>query len=157
MELGPDLSAFVASLIDNEVEFMIVGGYAVGAHGQPRATGDLDAWVLVSEENSRRIIETIRDFGFESLSLRPEDFQNPDMVVQLGYPPNRIDILTAIDGVTFEEAWPNRVLMPLAGHQVAFIGRADLIANKLASGRPRDIADAAALKEAPASEAGRHA
>lgn len=147
MELGPDLSAFVASLIANEVEFMIVGGYAVGAHGQPRATGDLDAWILVSPENSLKVVNTIKDFGFASLDLKPGDFQHPDIVVQLGYPPNRIDILTSIDGVDFAQAWPNRVLMPLGEHEVAFIGRTDLIAKKLAAGRPRDLADAAALMD----------
>jgi hypothetical protein len=147
MELGPDLSEFVASLIANEVDFMIVGGYAVAAHGQPRATGDLDAWILVSSENSRKVMNTIADFGFDSLGLAPEDFENPDIVVQLGYPPNRIDILTSIDGVDFEQAWPNRFMMRLGDQLVAFIGREDLIKNKIASARPRDLADVVALTE----------
>ena len=146
MELGPDFSEFVESFIAHEVEFLIVGGYAVAAHGHPKATGDLDAWILVSQANSERVITALTSFGFELPELSADDFRKPDMVVQLGYPPNRIDILTAIDGVTFVEAWPNRVEMNLNGSAVPFIGRVDLIRNKLASGRPRDIADAEALR-----------
>jgi len=146
MELGQDLSEFVESFIAHEVRFMIVGGYAVAAHGHPRATGDLDAWILVGSENAQRVIKALHDFGFDMPDLTVEDFENPDMVVQLGYPPNRVDIMTAIDGVKFEDAWPNHVMMKIGRTVVPFIGRADLIQNKRAAGRARDLADAALLE-----------
>lgn len=145
MDLDPDFNEFVTSFIDNGVRFLIVGGYALAAHGLPRYTGDLDAWVWVDAENARRVVAALHSFGFGSLGLNEADFQSPDMVVQLGYPPLRIDVLTAIDGVSFDEAWPRRLVLSIDGCDVPFIGRDDLIANKRAADRPQDRADVARL------------
>ena len=147
MNLDKDFNEFVALFVSNEVRFVIVGGYALAAHGLPRATGDLDTWVWVSPENARNIVKSLNEFGFSQLGLSIMDFDHPDAVIQLGYPPYRIDILTSIDGVDFEDAWSRRVLIEIDGQSIPFIGRDDLIANKRAAGRPQDIADVARLTE----------
>ena len=145
MQLDQDFREFVELFLDNDVRFLIVGGYALAAHGVPRLTGDLDAWVWISDDNASRVVQSLNEFGFESLGLTVDDFNRPDSVVQLGYPPYRIDILTEIEGVSFETAWNRRVEVTIDGQAVPFIGREDLIANKRASGRPQDIADVARL------------
>jgi hypothetical protein len=145
MLLDQDFNEFVGLFLDNEVRFLIVGGYALAAHGLPRLTGDLDAWVWISDDNASRVIRALTEFGFGSLGLTADDFNRPDSVVQLGYPPYRIDILTEIDGVSFESAWDRRLEVEIDSRHVPFIGRDDLIANKRASGRPQDIADVARL------------
>jgi hypothetical protein len=145
MRLDQDFNEFVGLFLDNEVRFLIVGGYALAAHGLPRLTGDLDAWVWISDDNALRVIRALTEFGFGSLGLTADDFIRPDSVVQLGYPPCRIDILTEIDGVLFEAAWARRLEVEIDGRHVPIIGRDDLIANKRASGRPQDIADVARL------------
>jgi hypothetical protein len=141
IQLDPDFRDFVELFIANEVRFLIVGGYAVAAHGLPRYTGDLDAWVWVDSENASRVLRSLEAFGFADLGLSVEDFKQADRVVQLGYPPYRIDILTSIEGVEFNDAWTRRVVIDLDGVEVPFIGRDDLIANKRTAGRPQDIAD----------------
>lgn len=141
MRLDPDFRDFVELFTANEVRFLVVGGYAVAAHGLPRFTGDLDAWVWVNSENASRIVRSLEAFGFSGLGLTESDFNQPDRVVQLGYPPYRIDILTSIDGVEFDDAWTRRVVLDLDGIDVPFIGRDDLLANKRAAGRPQDVAD----------------
>jgi hypothetical protein len=147
VQLDPDFRDFVNLFVANEVRFLIVGGYAVAAHGLPRYTGDLDAWVWVSSENASRVVASLEAFGFTGLGLSDEDFSKRDRVVQLGYPPYRIDILTSIDGVEFEPAWRRRVILELDGISVPFIGRDDLLANKRAAGRPQDIADVERLTD----------
>ncbi|WP_102141574.1 DUF6036 family nucleotidyltransferase [Mycobacterium hubeiense] len=146
MHLDRDFHEFVASCIDHDVRFLIVGGYALAAHGLPRATGDLDAWVWTDPSNAQRLLAALSDFGFGSVGLSTADLERPDAVVQLGYPPHRIDILTGIDGVDFESAWNNRIEIDIDGMTVSFIGKDDLIRNKLATGRPQDIADVARLR-----------
>ncbi|MHB2029642.1 MAG: DUF6036 family nucleotidyltransferase [Acidimicrobiales bacterium] len=141
MQLDPDFRDFVELFVANDVRFLIVGGYAVAAHGLPRYTGDLDAWVWVSSENASRVIRSLESFGFSGLGLTEDDFSQPDRVVQLGYPPYRIDILTSIEGVEFDEAWSRRIVLDLDGILVPFIGRDDLLTNKRVAGRPQDIAD----------------
>lgn len=141
MQLDPDFRDFVELFVANDVRFLIVGGYAVAAHGLPRYTGDLDAWVWVSSDNASRVVHSLEAFGFAGLGLTEEDFSQLDRVVQLGYPPYRIDILTSIDGVEFDEAWSRRVVLDLDGVLVPFIGREDLLTNKRVAGRPQDIAD----------------
>jgi len=141
VQLDPDFRDFVKLFVANDVRFLIVGGYAVAAHGLPRYTGDLDAWVWVSSENASRVVASLEAFGFTGLGLSEDDFNQPDRVVQLGYPPYRIDILTSIDGVEFEPAWERRVILELDGISVPFIGRDDLLINKRSAGRPQDIAD----------------
>ena len=147
MELDKDFNEFVASFIEHDVRFLIVGGYALAAHGQPRATGDLDAWVWTDETNAKRILDALSQFGFGELGMTVADFSRPDSVIQLGFPPYRIDILTSIDGVEFDGAWDRRVMISLNGRDVPFISLEDLIANKSAAGRPQDIADVKRLTE----------
>jgi predicted nucleotidyltransferase len=141
MQLDPDFRDFVEHFNANQVRFLIVGGYAVAAHGLPRYTGDLDAWVWVGADNASRILRSLEAFGFSNLGLEESDFNRPDRVVQLGYPPYRIDILTSIEGVDFDGAWERRVLIDLDGIEVPFIGREDLLTNKRVAGRPQDVAD----------------
>jgi len=147
LELDQDFSEFLQLFLDNEVRFLIVGGYAMAAHGLPRYTGDLDAWVWIDPENAERIVKALGAFGFSSLGISPEDFESESLVVQLGFPPHRIDLLTSIDGVSFDEAWLRRVVVSANGLPIPFIGRDDLLVNKKAAGRPQDIADAQRLEQ----------
>jgi hypothetical protein len=128
-------------LNSHAVEYLIVGGHAVAFHGYPRLTIDLDFFVRPDRENARRLLAVLDAFGFGQVGLDEDAFTNPDKIVQLGLPPNRIDLLTGISGVSFEEAWPRRVAGLLDGLPVAFLGREELIKNKRASGRPKDLAD----------------
>ena len=141
MKLDKDFNEFVELFVANGVRFLIVGGYALAAHGYPRATDDFDAWVWANSENAEKIIECLTEFGFGSLNLTTDDFTTLDRVVQLGYPPYRIDIITSISGVEFENAWANRWVIDVDGMQVPFIGRDDLLTNKRATGRPKDLLD----------------
>jgi hypothetical protein len=141
MDLDKDFREFVELFTAHEVRFLIVGGYALAAHGLPRFTGDLDAWVWVDSDNSERIVAALRDFGFGDVGITISDFDREDSVVQLGFPPSRIDILTSIDGVRFDDAWNRRVVIDVGALKVPFISREDLIVNKRAVGRPQDIAD----------------
>lgn len=141
IDLDPDFAEFVECLARHDVRYLIVGGYALAAHGLPRATGDLDVWLLVSPDNARGAIAALKDFGFGEVGLTEADFLTPDHIVQLGYPPYRIDILTAIDGVSFDEAWQRRLTIPTGDGELQVIGRDDLLTNKRASGRPRDLDD----------------
>jgi hypothetical protein len=128
------------------VRAVVVGGHALAFHGHPRFTKDLDVFVDPSPENARLILEALHDFGFGSVGLTAEDFSTPGRIVQLGIAPNRIDLMTAIDGVSFEEAWTGRVAGRFGGQPVSYLGRTDLLRNKRAAGRPQDIADIAALE-----------
>jgi hypothetical protein len=145
MELDKDFNEFVELFLEHNVRFLIVGGYALAAHGLPRATGDLDAWVWINPENAQNIMRALNAFGFQNLSLTESDFSKENSIIQLGYPPFRIDILTSIDGVAFDQAWEKKVVVELNGMNVPFIGRDDLITNKKAAGRPQDIADVSRL------------
>ena len=136
-----DFKEFVELLEKNKVEYLIVGGYAVGFHGHPRFTGDLDIWLKISEINSSNILHTVNEFGFASLGLTKQDFLTPENVVQLGYPPLRIDLLTDIDGVTFEDCFPNRQEVIQDGFKYNFISYDDLLKNKKASNRHKDKDD----------------
>jgi len=135
------LKEFVELLLANNVEFVIVGAHALAFHGHPRYTQDIDVFVRRSQDNARRILNAIREFGFGSLDIDESDFEHPDRVVQLGMPPNRIDLLTKLSGVDFEGVWERREEGDLGGVPVSFIGRADLISNKASAARPKDIAD----------------
>ena len=145
MELDKDFNEFVELFLEHNVRFLIVGGYALAAHGLPRATGDLDAWVWINPENAQNIMRALNAFGFQNLLLTESDFSKEDSIIQLGYPPFRIDILTSIDGVAFDQAWEKKIVVELNGMNVPFIGRDDLIANKKAAGRPQDLADVSRL------------
>ena len=145
MNLNQDFQEFVELFVAHEVEFLIVGGYALAAHGHPRYTKNLDDWVWIGAENAHRIMTAIEEFGFGDLGLTAADFQDPNVMVQLGHEPQRIDILTYASGLDFSDAYKNRVYIPIGNVQVPFISVDDLRTNKLATGRPRDIADAADL------------
>lgn len=141
-----DFKEFLELLIKNKVEYLVVGGYAVGYHGHPRYTGDLDIWLNLTAENARRIFNTVNEFGFSSLGLRESDFFKEGNVIQLGYPPLRIDLLTNIDGVDFDECFDNKIIVNIDGIQVNFISYADLVKNKTATGRNRDLDDLENMK-----------
>ena len=125
---------------------MLVGAYAMASHGLPRATGDMDIWIRAAPENAPRVWEAITAFGCPLHDLSVEDLYTPDTVFQIGVAPRRIDILTSIDGVDFDDAWPGRYEAPIEGLSVPVIGREHLIQNKRAAGRPKDLADVAWLE-----------
>jgi len=136
-----DFKEFFESLNDNHVRYLVVGGYAVAFHGHPRYTKDIDIWVEHSRENSRALILAIEQFGMGSLGLKEEDFLLPDQVIQLGYPPDRIDILVSITGVEFSECYPKRMEVILNDVKINFIDLEHLKQNKKASARLQDLAD----------------
>jgi hypothetical protein len=136
----------LSALSEAGAEFLVVGAHALAAHGHPRATGDLDIWVRPTRENADRVWQAIERFGAPRRNLCREDFCAPDVVFQIGVEPNRIDILTSITGVEFEEAWQHRKQSRIDGISVSILGRDQLLKNKLACGRPKDLADAAWLK-----------
>jgi hypothetical protein len=139
--LSRDFSEFIASLNAREVRYLIVGGYAVAFHGHPRYTKDLDVWVERTPENAERLLRALGDFGFGGVGLTAEDFLVPDRVVQLGYPPARIDLLTSCEGVDFEPAYARRETLEVGGVAASFIGIEELRQNKRALGRHQDLAD----------------
>ena len=141
-----DFKEFVQLLIETKAEYWIVGGYAGGLHGHPRYTGDLAIWLSPSEENALKILSCVNQFGFSSYGLTVSDFTKEGNVVQLGYPPLRIDLLTNIDGVTFDECYKNKKEVEIDELIVNFISCKDLIKNKKATGRLRDLDDLENLK-----------
>jgi len=147
MEIQSDFKELLELFNANQVEYVIVGGYALAFHGAPRFTGDIDLFVSSDRENAKRILESLRQFGFESPELSLEDFTRSDKVIQLGVPPVRIDIMTSLTGVSWEQAVSNKVSSNYDQTQVYFIAKKDLISNKKALGRKKDIADIEALGE----------
>jgi hypothetical protein len=145
MAVPKDLSEFVALLNSHGVEFLVVGAHALAYHGHPRYTGDLDLLVRPALENAAKLELALVAFSFGSLGLKAADFIAPERVIQLGVAPNRIDLLTSLTGVTFEEAWSSRAEGFLGGVAVPFLSREMLIKNKLATGRKQDAADVEAL------------
>ena len=148
--MNRDFAEMLAALSGAGADYLIVGAHAVAAHGQPRATGDLDLWVRPTPDNAARVWQALVAFQAPLHDLTVEDLATPDVVFQIGIPPCRIDILTAITGVQFEESWPRRVALTVEGVELPFIGRKDLLANKRAAGRPKDLGDIAALEEGDA-------
>lgn len=144
--LDADLRELLALLIAHRVEFLVAGGHAVAFHGYPRLTEDLDLYVRPTTDNGARIVAALDGFGFGSLGLTKEDFTAHDRVIQLGRAPNRVDLLTRLWGVEFDEAWSRRVDGTLDDVPVAMLALTDLIRNKRATGRPQDLADVAALE-----------
>jgi hypothetical protein len=147
MQLSKDLREFVELLNSRKIKYLLVGGHAVALHGHPRYTGDVDFLIDASAENAARVAEAISDFGFAGLGLKADDFRAPEMIIQLGRPPNRIDILTSVAAVSFEDAWKTRVETRLDGLPVWVISKELLLQNKLAAARPQDLADAAKLRD----------
>lgn len=134
-------------MLDEGAEFLVVGAHALAVHGVPRATGDLDIWVRPEPANAARVWRALVRFGapVEALGIRQADLARPDQVIQLGLPPRRIDLLTAISGVDFDRAWDERVERPIDARDVPFLSRDLLIANKRATGRTKDLADVETL------------
>lgn len=139
--LNPDFREFIQLLNANGVRYLVVGGYAVAFHGHPRYTKDIDIWIDPSEENATRTIKVLQEFGFGSLDLGEKDFLKPDQIIQLGYPPGRIDLITSCTGVEFGQCFACRATADIEGTQVNFIDAESLKKNKRASGRPQDLAD----------------
>jgi Nucleotidyl transferase of unknown function (DUF2204) len=143
--LNSDFKEFAGLLNARGVDYLVVGGYALAAHGHPRYTGDIDFWVRPSADNLQRLLEALSDFGFASLGLSARDF-DADNVIQLGQPPRRIDLLTQIDGVEFDDCFARRETVDISGLRMNIIGLADFKTNKRATGRLKDLADLESLE-----------
>ena len=146
-ELSRDLHEFIHLLNTKDVKYMIVGAWAVAFYARPRYTGDLDVFVQCEPDNASRLMEVIEDFGFAGTGIEAADFLKPDYVIQLGRAPHRIDLLTGISGVHFEEAWASRSTASISGLDVSIIGRKHLIQNKRAADRAKDRADIELLEK----------
>lgn len=147
MKLEKDYEEFIELLNAHKVRYLIVGAYAVSFYARPRNTGDIDFFVGNTPQNVEKLLETIKEFGFAELELDYNDFKDEDTILQLGYEPVRIDIMTGISGVTFEKAYQNRKKAKLGSQEVSFISFDDLLKNKRASDRTKDKADAELLEE----------
>jgi hypothetical protein len=144
--LSNDFKEFIELLNGHNVRYLVVGGYAVAFHGYPRYTKDLDVWIELSAENADNVIKALEEFGFGSLGLKSEDFLESEQIIQLGYPPNRIDILTTLKEIKFEDCYKARVEVDIQGLKINFIDLENLKHNKRATGRPQDLADAENLE-----------
>ena len=147
MELSQDFKEFIQLLNAHNVAYLVVGGYAVAIHGFPRTTGDIDFWVKPNEENAKRMVQALIDFGFGSVDVSVADFVKEDSVVQLGFPPNRIDIMTSVSGITFDECWQNKKEVEYEAEKINFISLRHLRINKKESGRDKDNLDLKNLPE----------
>jgi hypothetical protein len=146
MEVHSDFKDLFVLFNAHGVEYLVVGGYALAFHGAPRYTRDMDILIRATRDNAARMLAAIAEFGFP-FELAPEEFDKPDQILQIGYPPYRVDVITSIDGVSWEEAWNGRQAGECGGVPVHFLGRDQFIANKLASGRLKDLADVEAIGE----------
>ena len=144
-----DFVEMLSALDAAGAEYLVVGAHALAAHGVPRATGDLDVWVRATPENAARVLAALRDFGAPLFDLSPEDLARPETVFQIGVVPVRVDILTSISGVGFEEAWAGRIHVTVDGVTFGVLGREELIRNKRATGRPKDLLDVETLLGEP--------
>lgn len=140
-KLQADLKEFIELLNSHSVEYLIVGGHAVAFHGHPRFTGDIDFFIRATPSNVQRLLAVLNDFGFGSLGITDRDLLEPKRIVQLGRPPNRIDLLTSISGVDFDSAWESRIDSIMDDQRVIMIGWNELLRNKKAAGRQKDLAD----------------
>jgi len=145
--LNKDFKEFIELLNKNRVRYLVVGGYAVALHGYPRYTKDLDVWIELTPENASNLLKALEQFGFGSLDLKQDDFLEADQVIQLGYPPNRIDIMTSLKELTFKDCFNSRLKVEIEGVQINFIDIDNLKKNKRASGRLQDLADLENLEE----------
>lgn len=145
--LNLDFKDMLSCLNGEQVEYIIVGAYALAAHGHVRATGDIDIWVRSSADNSAKIIRALKAFGAPTANLSENDFLLPDLILQIGIAPCRIDIITGIDGVTFDEAWQNKLPVTVDGVDLYVLSKPDLLKNKTAADRDKDQGDIAWLKK----------
>jgi hypothetical protein len=144
--MNPDFLDLLRAFAAADVRFLIVGAYALALHGRPRATGDLDVWIDATRDNARRVMRALGEFGAPLAEIAEADLATPGVVYQIGVPPGRIDILTDLTGITFGEAWLDRVRGPFGDVEVDFIGRASFVRNKRATGRPKDLGDIEGLE-----------
>ena len=145
--MNPDFHDMLSALSEQGAEYLLVGAYALAVHGLPRATGDMDLWVRPSQDNAPRVLAALARFGAPVGGLSERDLVTPGTVFQIGVAPRRIDLLTTIDGVEFEEAWAARRITRVGTLDVPVIDRRHLLRNKKATGRPQDLADAVRLEE----------
>lgn len=145
--LNPDYSDILSALSDADAEFLVVGAFAMAAHQMPRATGDIDLWVRPSSANAERVWRALAEFGAPLTNLSVEELSKPGLFFQIGVAPVRIDVLTEIDGVDFDSAWAERILFEFDALVVPVLSRRHLLINKKASGRPKDLVDAAWIEE----------
>lgn len=148
--LNQDFRDMLSALSEEGVEYLVVGAFALAAHGLPRATGDIDLFVRPTLENSRKIYRALLLFGSPVAEITPETFSEPGIILQIGVPPRRIDLLTEIDGVSFAQAWSNRVSVKLGDQEVFILSHHDMVTNKRAAGRPKDKVDLEWLEQSGA-------
>ena len=141
MILNQDFKEFFQLLNENKVQYLIVGGYAVAYHGYPRYTKDIDIWLLIDPDNAQKVVKTLLDFGFGSLGLKESDFLEDDTMIQLGYAPNRIDLIMGLSGVNFEACFATKIEVDVDGVKLFFIDLENLKKAKKAAGRIQDLAD----------------
>lgn len=146
MEIQKDFKEFIELLNSAKAEYVIVGGYAVAFHGAPRFTGDIDILINRQPGNSEILFKVLADFGFAGIGITKSDLMTEDQVIQMGRPPARIDLLTSISGVTWDEVWQNRIEDVYGGLPVSYIGKHELLRNKRATGRMKDLMDIEALQ-----------
>ena len=146
MKIHPDFSDFIAALNKNKVEYVIVGSFALAFHGCPRATGDIDFWILPTPQNTKALLNALNDFGFQELEICEDDLLS-GKIIQLGYPPVRIDLIMTLDGLTQEEILKSRERGKFGDHNVFYLGRDAFVRNKRALGRHKDLADLELLGE----------
>lgn len=146
--MNEDYRDMLAALVAEQARFLVVGAHALAVHGYPRGTVDIDIWIEPTAENAERVWRALAEFGapLGDLGIDQRDFTRPDIVAQLGLPPNRIDFLTGVSGLTFESAWKRRIEAPVEGVTVPVLGIEDLVANKQATGREKDRADIRGLE-----------
>lgn len=144
--MNQDFVDLLRAFSAHEVRYLVVGAYALGVHGRPRATGDLDVWIEATPDNAARVMAALAEFGAPLSDVTATEFSRPGVVFQLGLPPRRIDVLTALTGLSFAEAWPHRVRSAFGPISVDFIGRDAFIANKRATGRAKDLGDVESLE-----------
>lgn len=147
--LNPDFRDILSAFIEAGVEFLVVGGYAMAAHRLPRATKDLDLWVRPSPENAKRVLSALDAFGAPRHDLTASDLETQGTIYQVGVPPNRVDVITVVEGVQFENAWRDRAEVDIDGLRIPVIGKTHLIANKRTVRRPQDLLDADLLESSP--------
>ena len=145
--LNQDFKEFIALLNQHNVQYIVIGGYALAFHGHPRYTKDIDIWIDAKEDNAKRVLDVLRDFGFGSVNLDIQDFISEENIIQLGYPPNRIDILTSAKGVVFGDCISSSHLIMIGDLEVRFLDIQNLIVNKQQTGRLQDLADVEALEK----------
>ncbi len=147
IEFPKDFKEFLQLLNSKKIEYLVIGGYAVGFHGYPRATGDMDVWISTNEKNALKMVDALKMFGFDLPVLDKDLFLKENKIIRMGVPPMRLEILTSIDGVSFDKCYKNRVVVDFETFKVNFISKGDLLINKRSSGRPQDLVDFDKLKD----------